>query len=109
LSVITRTATVVAQILIDRPTDHVAHGVKIKMQIERDAVVESEAVIVNGVAANEAKTEGDNLARFSPDEKTRVFRQHLGDAAKKFLAQRFEFHWRALVHLETERIDRVNR
>lgn|ERR1700736_2239496 len=58
--VIQRTAAIEAQLLIDRPTDHVAHRVKIKMEIERDIVIEAEALIVNGVATNKAKTERDD-------------------------------------------------
>src|SRR5205085_9705768 len=53
-------------------------------------------------------TKRDNFSRLSPDEKTRPLRHGLRDATKKFLRQRFEFHWRALVHLEIERINRVN-
>ena len=58
--VIEWTAGVVTQLLIDRPTDHIAHRVKIKMQIERNIVIEAEALIVNGVATNKAKTERDD-------------------------------------------------
>ena len=59
--IIERTAVIVAQPLVDRPTDHVAHGVKIKMEIERDIVIEAEAFIVNRVAANKTQTERDDL------------------------------------------------
>ena len=83
--VIERTTAVVAQPLIDRPTNHIAHGVEIKMQIERDIVIEAEALIVNCVATNEAKTECDDLVRLSPDEKARPFRHGLRDATEKFL------------------------
>src|SRR5438132_1547985 len=83
--VVKRTAAVVAKPLIDRPTDNVAHGVEIKMKIERDIVIEPEAFVVNRVAANETQTEGDDLVRFTPDEKARPLRHDLGDAAKKFV------------------------
>ena len=106
--VIERTAAVGAQPLVDRPTNHVAHRIKIKMQIERDIVIEAKAFIVNRVATDEAKTKRNNFSRLSPDEKTRPLRHGLRDSTKKFLRQRFEFHWRALVHLEIERINRVN-
>ena len=59
--IIERATAVVAQSLVDRPTNHIAHSVKIKMQIERDIVIEAEALIVNRVAPNEAKTECDDL------------------------------------------------
>src|SRR6476661_6708504 len=58
--VIERTAGVTTQPLLNRPTDHIAHGVKIKMEIERDVIIEPQALIVNCVAANETKTEGDD-------------------------------------------------
>src|SRR5207247_586781 len=74
----------------------------------RDAVIKAKAFIVNRVATNEAKTKRDNFARLRPDEKARPLRHCLRDATKKFLRQSFEFHWRALVHLEIERINGVN-
>src|SRR5204863_4840247 len=78
--IVERTAEVKAQPLIDRPTDHVAHGVKIKMQIERDIVVEAKAFIINRVATDEAMTKRDNFSRLSPDEKARPLRHGLRDS-----------------------------
>src|SRR5438270_11492657 len=100
--IVERTPEVNAQPIIDRPTDHIAHRVKIKMQIERDIVIEAKAFIVNRVATDEAKTKRDNFSRLSPDEKTRPLRHGLRDSTKKFLGQRFEFHWRAMVYLVIE-------
>src|SRR5437879_12482249 len=106
--IVERTAEIKAQPLIDRPADHVAHGVKIKMQVERDIVIEAKAFIVNRVATDEAKTKRDNFFRLSPDEKARPLRHGLRDSTKKFLRQRFEFHWRARVPLEIARTNHVN-
>src|SRR5207237_8498364 len=75
--IVERTAEIKAQPLIDRPTDHVAHGVKIKMQVERDIVIEAKAFIVNSVATDEAKTKSDNFFRILPDKKTRPLRHGL--------------------------------
>src|SRR5207253_7430291 len=102
--VVKRTAAVGAKALSDRPTDNVAHGVEIKMKIERDIVIEPEAFVVNRVAASETQTEGDDPVRFAPDEKARPLRHDLGDTAKKFFRQCFKFHWRPFVDLKIERI-----
>src|ERR1041384_7993599 len=45
--VVERTADVIAQFLLDRPLEHIAHRVKIKMKIERDSVIEPDAFVVN--------------------------------------------------------------
>src|SRR5437016_12979509 len=106
--VIERTAHVGAQLLLDRPADHVAHRVKIQMEIERDLVIEPEAFVVNYVAANEAKTKCDELLLGSPDKKPRAFRHLLCNAEKKFLTQVFKLHRGFLVDLEIERINLVD-
>src|SRR5205085_4674945 len=92
--VIERTTDVVAQLLLDRPADHVAHCVKIQMEIERDRVIEPEALIVNCIATDQTETEGDNLAFDSPNKKSRPFRHLACDADKKFFAQVFKLHLR---------------
>src|SRR5204863_1216269 len=45
--VIERAAYVAAQFLIDRPPNHVAHRVKIKMKLKRHLVIEADAFVVN--------------------------------------------------------------
>ena len=49
--VIQGTAHVTAQFLLDRPTNHVAHCVEIKMKVERDFVIEADDFVVKSVAA----------------------------------------------------------
>ena len=60
--VVERVAVVVLQTLFQRPGNDVAQRVKIKMQVERDAVVQSNAFVINFVVADEAKAKGDDLA-----------------------------------------------
>src|SRR5947208_8666081 len=55
--VVERIAVVVIQTLFQRPRDDVAQRVKIKMEVERDAVVQSNAFVINFVLADEAKAE----------------------------------------------------
>src|SRR5437773_6533867 len=106
--VVERTAHVIAQFVFNRPANHVAHGVKIKMKIERDIVIESDAFVVNCVATNQSKTERDDLPFDSPDKKARAFRHLSGDADKKLPAQIFKLHRRPLVNLEIKRKNRVD-
>src|SRR5207249_12044302 len=82
--------------------------VKIEMQIERDTVIEPDALIINRVTTDQAKTERDDFTALSPDEETRTFRHPLRDAEEIVLCQRFKFYWRPLVDREVKRIDFVN-
>src|SRR5262249_40889135 len=106
--VIERAAHVVAQLLLDRPANHVAHGVKIKMKIERDIVIEADHFVVKGVAAKERQTKRDDSIADPPNKKSRGFRHFLRDAKKKFLAQVFELHRRTLVDLEIKWKNLIN-
>src|SRR5437870_660563 len=72
--VVQRIAVVVIQTLFQRPGDDVAQCVKIKMEVERDAVVQSNAFVINFVLADEAKAECDDFAALSPDEEPHAFR-----------------------------------
>src|SRR6266436_5701472 len=78
------------------------------MQIERDVVIEPDALIVNRVTTDETKTECDNLAALSPDEEARAARHPLRDGAKVLLCQRFKFQWRPLVDGQIQRVDFVD-
>src|SRR4030095_2488313 len=60
--VVERVAVVVLQTLFQRPGNDVAQRVKIKMQVERDTVVQSNAFVINFVVADKAKAKGDDLA-----------------------------------------------
>src|SRR6266480_3982034 len=78
------------------------------MQIERDAVIEPDALIINRVATNQAKAECDDFTALSPDEETRTFRHPLRDGQKIIFGQCFKLYWRSLVDREVKRIDFVN-
>src|SRR5206468_5932745 len=97
------------QTLFQRPGDDVAQRVKIKMQVERDTVVQSNAFVVNLVVADEAKAECHDPAQLAPDEKARSFRHPLPDCAKIILRQSLEFQWRTLVDREIQRINLINK
>src|SRR5438270_9151698 len=101
--VIERTADVGAQLLLDRPANHVAHCVKIKVEIERDGVIEPEALIVNCVATDQAKTERHDFSFDSPNKKARPFRHLVCNAENEFFAQIFKLHRRTFVDLKIER------
>src|SRR6266699_415976 len=78
------------------------------MQIERDVVIEPDALIVNRVATDQTKTECDDLAALSPDEEAHAVRHPLCDGAKVILCQRFKFQWRPLVDGQIQRVDFVD-
>ena len=73
-SVIQWVAVVVFQSLLQRPRDNVAQRVEIQVQIERDAVIEPDAFIVDRVVTHQAKTECYDFATLPPDEEARSIR-----------------------------------
>src|SRR5260370_27617654 len=107
-SIIQRIAVIIFQSLLQRPRDDVAQRVEIKMQIEGDAVIKSDAFIVNRVVTRQAKTEGDNFALLSPDKKTRTFRHPLPNGAKIIFGQRLKFQGLTLVALKVKRVKFIN-
>ena len=89
--VVERIAIVVIQPLLQRPGDDVAQRVKIKMQVECDAVVQPNAFVINFVVADESKTECDDLAQLPPNKEARPIRHPLSDSAKIVFRQGLEF------------------
>src|SRR5438270_14056449 len=96
------------QLLLHRPSNYVPHRVKVEMQIERHRVIESQAFVVNRVAADQAKTERDDFFFDTPNKKARALRHCFCDRDKEFFAQVLEFHGRSLVDLEIEGKNVVN-
>src|SRR6266404_1499797 len=81
--VIERTTEVTAQLLFERPSDHVAHRVKVKVKIEGHIVIESDDFIIKRVAEYESQTESDDTIVDPPNKKTRVSRHRFRDSDKK--------------------------
>src|SRR4051812_6886239 len=106
--VIERTAHVVAQLLFDRPLNHVAHRVKIKMKIERDWIIEPDHFVVKRIALNQTKAERNDAPIDSPNEKTNAIRHLARDTEKEIAAQVFKFHRRTFVNLQIERENLVD-
>src|SRR5256886_17452407 len=73
-SVIQRVAVIIFQSLLQRPRNDVAQRVEIKVQIERYAVIEPDAFIINLFTADQTKAKRDNFAALPPDEEARPFR-----------------------------------
>src|SRR5262249_33928854 len=106
--VVERPAHVISQLLIDRPANHVAHCVKIKMKVERDVIIETDAFVGDRVAADKSKTERDDPALDSPDEKSRPFRHFFRDADKKLFTEIFKLHRRTFVDLKVKGINLID-
>src|SRR5438132_12236266 len=80
--VVERPAAIFLEAVLHRPDEHVAERVEIKMQVERDCVIQAETFIVNLAIVDQATTEGDGLALMAPDEKPHAFRHHFCERAK---------------------------
>src|ERR1700704_5181813 len=62
-------AAVIFQSLLERPGNDVAQSIKVEMQIERDGIVQADALVINRSIMHQAKTERDDLALLAPDKK----------------------------------------
>ena len=61
------------------------------MEVERDAVVQSNAFVINFVLADEAKAECDDLTQLAPNEEARPVRHPLSDRAKIIFREGLKF------------------
>src|SRR4029453_1076298 len=95
--IIERVAVVIFQPLLQRPRDDVPQGVKIEVQIERDTVIEPDALVINRLTADEAETERYDFAVLSPDKKPCTVRHPLSNGSEIIFGQRLKFQWRSLV------------
>src|SRR5438270_1207444 len=83
--VIERAAAIKGQAIIDGPAQNVAQRVKIKVEIERDRIVQTEIFVINRTIVHHANAEGDDAAVESPDKKTHALRHVLAELGKIFL------------------------
>src|SRR5438045_5658565 len=65
-SVIQRVAVIIFQSLLQRPRNDVAQRVEIKVQNERYAVIEPDALIINIFTEDKKKVTRHNIAAFLP-------------------------------------------
>src|SRR5204863_685065 len=105
--VIERATTIKSQAIIDGPGQDVAERVKIKVEIERDRIVQAEIFVINRTIVYHANAERDDAAIESPDKKAHPFRHDLAELGKIFLGQLFEFHGRTLMHRQVKGINLV--
>src|SRR5438477_7242396 len=105
--VVERAAAIKGQAVIDRPAQNVAQGVKIKMQIERDGIIQTEIFIVDRAVVHHTNAESNDAPIEPPDKKADSFRHELAELCQVFLGQLFEFHRRSLVHRQIKRVDLI--
>ena len=109
--VVKRPAHVIPQFLIDRPTDHAAHCVKIKVKVERHVVIEAKTFVIKRIAADEGEAARENyqrLHKLSPEGRARVlqdFRRwnELPEERRQSLQKEYE----RFQQLTPERRDRI--
>jgi len=71
--------------LRQRPSEDIAEGDEVKMQVEGDAIIEAEIFVVEHAVMHEAEAEGDKAAVLSPQEKAHAF----GHSSSELLQERF--------------------
>src|ERR1700730_10993595 len=89
----------------DRPLDHIAYRVMVKMQIEREVVIESDILRIDRVGFRHAHGEGDNLSVLAPNEKADLVRHPLAKLDKIGFRQLFEVQVRPIINLQVKRIE----
>jgi hypothetical protein len=75
------------------------------MQIECNAVIQAEVIIVNRAVVDHAETEGDDLSILAPEKETGAFWHFLPQPAEIFPGQSLEFEGRPVVNLKVKWID----
>src|SRR6266480_3859737 len=83
--IIERAATIEGQAIVDGPAQDVAQRVKIKVEIERNRIVQAEIFVVDRTVVHHANAESDDATIESPDEKADAFRHELAQLGKIFL------------------------
>ena len=92
----------------DPPADQVTERIVVKVQFDRDRIIEAEVLGMDHIALQEARTEGDDFSVLAPDEETVLVAHPLAEAAKVFLGQFLEMQVRPVIDLQIERIDLVD-
>src|SRR5205085_5568239 len=72
--IIQRAAPITLQTLRERPADDVAEGVEIQMEVQRDAVVEAEVIVIDGSVVHQGDAKGNRLSVLSPEKKAGAVR-----------------------------------
>src|SRR4051794_16208056 len=106
--IIERAAPIPSQPLLERPGYHIAERQEVKVQIESHAVIETEIVVVDRPVMHQRHAERNCLSRLPPDEKASAFRHPAAQLRQVFFREPLEFHRRALVNLQVERINLVD-
>src|ERR1035438_1200439 len=69
----------------DPPANQVTESIVVKVQVDRDLIIEAEVLGMDGVALQDARTEGDDFSVLAPDKETVLVAHPLAEAAKIFL------------------------
>jgi hypothetical protein len=87
------------------PADHVARRVMIKMQVERDLIIQSEVFSVDRITFEHAQTERDGATVLPPYEEAYLVGHAPADFGEIRWGELFEMHAGAGVDLQIERIE----
>src|SRR5260370_33949717 len=80
----------------------------VQMELERDRTIETDISGLYRVGVKHAQGEGDESALLVPQKEAHSFWHGAPNSAKVLLGQLLEMEVRSLVHLQVERVDRVN-
>ena len=90
------------------PRDHVPNRVVIKVQVERNRVIEPDIFSKDRVSFDHAKGKCNGSPVLAPDEETDFVRHCVSKPAEIFFGQLFEMKLRAFVDLQIERVYFIN-
>src|ERR1700682_1717447 len=94
--------------ICNRPRNHISHCIVIKVQVERDRIVEANVFGINSIVLDHAKGECHDPCVLAPDEEQNLVRHLASNSAKVLLRQFLKMKLRFLVNLQVERVNVVN-
>src|SRR5665213_2316757 len=92
----------------DSPTNQVPERIVIKVQIERNFIIEAEVLGMDRIALENTRSEREHLPVLTPNEETAFVTHAVAETAEVRLGQFLEVQLRAVIDLQVERVDFVD-
>src|SRR5574337_40049 len=106
--IIQRAAAIFIESLFHRPGENVSQRIKVKMKVQRNLVIQPEALVVKRSAVDQTTAECNHPAFLTPDKKSSLLRHGPAQLAKIFFGQMFKLHAGPLVDLKIKGINFID-
>ena len=92
----------------DGPLDDVVKDAIVKVELERDGIIEAHIFVADAVALHGTQAERDDMAALTPYEKADLVRDPASDLAQEFSRELFELKRRAFEYFFIKRVEVVD-